>query len=564
MSLRGRLWAITLLVMSALTVLLAIVLVDGRAQLMQAKQEKLRNLVETTHGVLAHFEQAAREGRMSKDEAQKGAMAAIGGMRYDKSEYFWIQDTAKPYPRMIMHPTVPALDGKVLDAERFNKATATQDEPDGARQSLDRKNLFVAMTAITDKAGHGYVEYLWPKPKVGGGVTEELFPKLSYVKKFEPWGWVVGSGVYIDDVDNAFYQTAKRFALWVLLIGAIIVIPLRQLRRGLMRLLGGEPSEAVSAARSIAAGDLRQAIETRPGDETSLLAAMRDMQISLRTVISDVTGQAAQLSGHAEMLMYEAEQLASRSASHSDATQEMAQAVECMTGSIGTIAQGANDANVVALEADTLAENGGRVIQQVTVEIGHLSASVQASSTTIHELERYANEISSIVNTIKEIADQTNLLALNAAIEAARAGDQGRGFAVVADEVRKLAERTTGSTTEIAAMITRIQDSTHEAVERMKLGEQRATEGVVLANRAGDSIAGIRANAQRVTQAVTAITEAIREQSAVSGEISGRVEHIARITEEAAEEVSRTATAARELEEMSRTLHQSVGRFELG
>jgi methyl-accepting chemotaxis protein len=287
------------------------------------------------------------------------------------------------------------------------------------------------------------------------------------------------------------------------------------------------------------------------------------MQDGLRTMISDVTGQAAQLSGNAEMLMYEAEQLAARSESQNQATQDMAHAVELMSSSIGGIAQSARDANGVALEADSLAEGGGTVIRQVAQEINRLSSTVRTSSTKIQELERHSNEITSIVNTIKEIADQTNLLALNAAIEAARAGEQGRGFTVVADEVRKLAERTTASTAEIATMISRIQAGTHDAVASMTLGEQNAAEGVVLAGRAGDSIGQIRASAQRVTQAVTAITESIREQSTASGEIADRVEHIAQITDEASQEVARTASAARELEEMSRALHQSVARFQL-
>jgi len=560
--LRARLVAVTVLAMSALLVLFAVVLFDSRADLMNSKQEKLRNLVESAHGVLAHFEEAERSGLLARADAQKAAVAAIKAMRYDKTEYFWINDFGKPVPKMVMHPTVPALDGKTLDAERFNKATLAQEGTDGARRSLDHKNLFVAFNDVVERAGHGYVEYLWPKPKVGGGVTDELFLKLSYVKKFDAWGWVIGSGIYIDDVERAFKQTALEFLAWGLAIGGLIAVPLLLLGRSLSRLLGGEPQEAVDAACRIAGGDLAGTIEPGSNPE-SLMSVMADMQQGLRTMIAEVNGRASQLAGSAQSMMDAAETISTRSKAQSDASQDIAAAVEEMTASIEQIAQNTADAHRIASGAGALADAGGSVIQEASGEIHRLSEAVHASSAQIQELERHANDITSIVNTIKEIADQTNLLALNAAIEAARAGEQGRGFAVVADEVRKLSERTSASTSEIASMIARIQSGTHEAVASMTEGEAQAQEGVALATRAGDSIAQIRDSAQRVTDVVTAISGSISQQSAASNEISSRVSRIAQMTEDGAEEAMRTLAAARELQEMSQTLHSSVDRFRL-
>ena len=132
----------------------------------------------------------------SIEQAQKEASDHIRKLRYEKKEYIWINDLGKPVPKMIMHPTVPALDGKVLDDAKFNKATKSVDGLNGETRKLDNKNLFVAFNEVVERAGKGFVNYEWPKPKEGGGTTTELYTKLSYVQKYEPWGWVIGSGIY--------------------------------------------------------------------------------------------------------------------------------------------------------------------------------------------------------------------------------------------------------------------------------------------------------------------------------------------------------------------------------
>jgi methyl-accepting chemotaxis protein len=194
----------------------------------------------------------------------------------------------------------------------------------------------------------------------------------------------------------------------------------------------------------------------------------------------------------------------------------------------------------------------------------NISEAVQSSSAIIEDLGRQSDQITSIVNTIKEIADQTNLLALNAAIEAARAGEQGRGFAVVADEVRKLAERTTLSTAEIAGMVGKIQNGTRNAVSSMETGVVQAGKGVDLASQAGTSITEIRDGSVRVMEVVNSISDSIREQGTVSSEIAKNIERIAQMSEESANAIQNTTNAARHLQQLSSGLHNSVSRFKLG
>jgi methyl-accepting chemotaxis protein len=561
MSLRGKLMALSAATIAALILLFAVSLNSEKTQLIHDRQEKLRNLVETAHATVAHFEKQAKEGKLSADDAKTAAMNSLRDVRYDKVEYFWINDLGKPAPKMIMHPTVPALEGKVLDAERFNKATSMQAGTDGAVTTVNGKNLFVAFVEIVDAAGHGYVGYQWPRPKAGGGTTEELYPKLSYVKKFEPWGWVIGSGIYIDDVDALFREQATRFLAWGIGIGGFIAFALFFVGRNIVNTLGGDPHYAAAITKRIASGDLSANVQCAPGDTTSLLAGMKEMQEMLRKMISEIISGAERLESASGELLSASEEVASRSRQQSESASAMAAAVEEMTVSIDQVSHNAGEAHGISQEAGAVSERGTVIIQNAAEEMRKISEAVHSSSKIIEELGQQSDQITSIVNTIREIADQTNLLALNAAIEAARAGEQGRGFAVVADEVRKLAERTSLSTTEIAGMVGKIQNGTKSAVASMEAGVGQATRGVDLANEAGQSIVSIRDGALRVVAVVNDISSSIREQSTTSSEIARNIEQIAQMSEESSQAVQNTTEAARRLQELSASLHTAVSRF---
>jgi len=539
MSLRAKLRILTVATILSLCVLFAVLLSNERSQLLSDRQEKVRNLVEVVQTTIGHFAQQASEGKISADEAKKLAIETVRSMRYDDSNYFWINDLNAV---IVMHPIKPELDGQ--DLSQFQDKNGTR--------------IFFESSAAVKAHGSGFVNYVWPK----AGFKEDV-PKISYVKGFEPWGWVIGSGIYVDDVDALFLHNALQFMVWGLLIGGLIAISLMLVSRNVLRTLGGDPQEALAVTQRIATGDLTSDIACAPGDTGSVMAGMQAMQNTLRQMIENIVSGAEQLSSASEQLLHASEEVAKRSEQQSESASSMAAAVEEMTVSINHVAENAHDAHSISVQAGDQAGQGEKVIQSAVAEMNKIAEAVHSSSTVIEDLEAKSSQISSIVNTIREIADQTNLLALNAAIEAARAGEQGRGFAVVADEVRKLAERTSRSTSEISEMVERIQTGTRNAVGSMNTGVKQATTGVDLADQAGKSIAEIRDGALRLMRMVTNISDSIREQSTVSSDIARSVEHIARMSEESAVAVQSSTLAARHLQQLSKTLHSSVGRFKL-
>jgi methyl-accepting chemotaxis protein len=327
--------------------------------------------------------------------------------------------------------------------------------------------------------------------------------------------------------------------------------------------LGGEVFEAGDIAREIAGGNLAVAIAPRSGDSSSLLASLASMRDKLRTMASDIQTSAQRVTDTAHKVSRAAADVAKASASQSDATGSAAAAVEQLTVSIDHLSRNAEDANGYSQRASELSANGETVIRGAGAEMDKIAQSVQSSSTIIAELEQRSNEISAVVNVIREIADQTNLLALNAAIEAARAGEQGRGFAVVADEVRKLAERTSTSTQEIAVTVGKIQQGTQAAVQSMLSGVDQVRSGTEMAEVAGHSIGEIHSGAARVVDAVNDISAALKEQSAASNDIARSIEKIAQMVASNNNAAENVAAAAMEMQDLADGLSASVKFFRL-
>ena len=309
-------------------------------------------------------------------------------------------------------------------------------------------------------------------------------------------------------------------------------------------------------------GDLTRRLAVRGEDEIGAVAhAFNGFMDKLQAIIVEVKSSTEQLLATASSLAGVSDRVAANSQVQSQEAYSMATQVEILTYTLDGLASQAESVQQVSVDSNDHSARGGEVIHAAATEMGRISDTVQESSRIIQDLGQQSDQISQIVNVIKEIADQTNLLALNAAIEAARAGEQGRGFAVVADEVRKLAERTSNSTQEITAMIEKIQTGTRLAIQSMDGGVRRVGAGAELAHQAGEAINLIRSGVEQVVGAVSEIAASLKEQAQSNSENAHKVESIARLSEENSNAFQETARTIQHIDDLARNLGNLVGRF---
>ena len=533
---------IFLLVAASLLGLLSLMVISAmqmKADLLEGRRGQIKSVVETAYSSLVSIQAQEAAGTLSREAAQKAAVDVIGQMRYGgadgRAEYVYIH----------------RLDG--VTVFHVKPAMIGVDNREKIKDGQGRYTL-KDMIASLSNADAAFVDTEFPRP---GGQTP--VPKLQYVKKFEPWGWLIGTGVYMDDVDAAVKEVlAVNLGIGFAILAIVAALGFF-IARGVLRQVGGEPSEAISIMSRAAAGDLTVVVASAPTG--SMLASLGTMVGSIRRMVSDIAHNATVLTNGAESINTSSREVSMASQRQADATQSVAAAIEEMTVSINHISDSARSSQEDSTTSVKLSEEGHDKVELASREIQEIEISVGSASERIRKLEEHAEQISSIVGVIKEIADQTNLLALNAAIEAARAGETGRGFAVVADEVRKLAERTTAATVEIGTMIKGIQKDTGDAVSAMNESLPLVEAGVRAATGAADALTKIKSGAQATLVRIREVADSTKEQSMATDNIAQRVEEIASMVEETSAAMKANADTAVEMEKVARELNTLVGHF---
>jgi len=531
-----RLWLILLVAIVMLVFQGALLLRQIHTDLYAAKGEKTQHVVQSVAGILKHYHSLESSGGISREEAQAQAMEVIKGLRYDGQEYFWINDQT---PVMIMHPTNPKLDGQNLSGFK---------DPDG-------KALFNEMVAISKSQGAGQVNYRWPKPG-----SSEPVPKVSYVELFQPWGWIIGSGVYVDDVQAEFQAEALK----AIAIGAAIAILMVVLLLLIVRSITHPLQQAVSAMANIASGDgdLTRSLDTSGSDELTALARhFNAFTDKLRQVIRQSLDSAGELDKAANAL----DQVSGAAQQHSEQqSQQMelvATAINEVTYGVQDVAKNAEHASSEVHAAEEQAQQGLQNIDASLRQINQLSGTINQAVEVIQTLAEESTQIGSVLEVIRSIAEQTNLLALNAAIEAARAGEQGRGFAVVADEVRLLAQRTQKSTAEIQGMIERLQGNSEAAVKVINESSRASQQTIEQASQAGASLTLIANGLRNLTGLNASIASATLQQSHVVEDINQNVTQAASLAHNNALAAEQSSEAGRHLGQLAEQLNGLLGQF---
>ncbi|MEG1626546.1 MAG: methyl-accepting chemotaxis protein [Pseudomonas sp.] len=536
MSISRRLWLILVVAVVMLLTLGLLMLRQIHGDLYQAKAQKTQHVVETAAGILSYYQGLEAAGTLSREAAQQQALNTVRGLRYDQNDYFWINDLG---PKMIMHPANPKLDGQDLSGIR---------DPDGFA-------LFNEMVTLAKAQGAGIIDYRWPKP----GASEPV-EKTSYIQLFKPWGWVIGSGVYIDDMQNEFMRQLRDASLLGLGIALIMTLLVALIARSISRPL----QEAVDAMSMIASGesDLTRRLDTHGRDEVTQLGEhFNRFTGKLQGVIGQLQGAAHALRQSAVDVGSNANQAQQHSEQQSAQMEQVATAINEVTYAVQDVARNAEQASSEMRDAQQRASQGQQSIHGSLQQIDQLSGTIDEAVQVIQTLASQSTRIGSVLEVIRSIAEQTNLLALNAAIEAARAGEQGRGFAVVADEVRLLAQRTQQSTAEIQSMIEHLQGQSEAAVKAIDASSAASRQTIEQANEAGVSLDAISQALHNLTALNASIASATLQQSHVVEEINRNVTETADLSRQTATAAQQSSNAGVALNQLREQLDRLLGQF---
>ncbi len=537
--------------------------------LMQEKEKQTKDMVSIGLSVMERYYDLEVAGELTTEEAQEAAKDTIRSIRFGEQmkDYFWINDF-RPY--VIMHPFRPDLEG--ADASGIKDAEGLA--------------LFVEFAKVAQANGADYVPYYWQYYDEKERVEE----KLSYVATFEPWQWVVGTGVYINDVEEVSSARRNTNIIFIIIIAGVgllatyllanklIIRPIDQIKQIGRKMADGDFSIAVDGTflqRRDEIGQLGNEFVAIRNNMSEVLAVVKRGSCDVLQASDELSSSAEETTQATNTMSTIVQQIADGAETQVENSEQTSRAMEEMAMGITKVAESSTMIADATREMVMKSNDGKQAVNHAIEQMNNIERDTSITAEVITTLHNDSEQIGSFIKIIENISRQTNLLALNAAIEAARAGEAGRGFAVVADEIRNLADQTASSAQEIYTLVHKIQSNTGNAVEVMSNNQESVKMGlgvigqvdrlfadIILAvENIGREIQEMAAISEEMSAGAEQISASSSELTTIARNSSDSINSIAATAEEQLAAMEQISRAAQILSDMSDSLNGVISRF---
>lgn len=530
-----RIWLIVLITAIALVVGAISAALSVRTPLESGKKQLIEQMVQAAYGIVEH-NYSLIGSSFTEEQAKKKSLDAIANMRFGEDGYFWVNDTSGI---IVMHPVNPAINGKDIS---------------DIKDANGKKHMLEIIDVAKEK-GSGIITYAVKKPK-----TEEPFNKIVFIQYFKQWDWVIGTGSYTDDIDNAILDQLYTSAI---VNGGLLII-LILFSWMIIRSISSPLGVVVKTIDKISHGqiDLTQRLDETGSDEISEVNQnLNNLLETVRDVISEVNGSCSQLGDTSSSLIQASDKTDQEMNRQLKAVEYLVMAMNEMLETVHNVADNATRTAESATKANEDTKIGRDIVEITQQSSKDLLDLVEHSMGKARLLAEGTKDIGTVLDVINGVAEQTNLLALNAAIEAARAGDHGRGFSVVADEVRVLAQRTQDSTTQIMEIIERLEEGADGTISSLGQIEEKASKTAEDSIKANQALYGISDAVSSISDMNNQIASAAEEQSLTSQEINRHVIDIEEITKNTKAGLEKAKVAVRGVDEVTDKFQVLVSKF---
>jgi len=499
------------------------------------------------------------EKNLALFEAKENTKKTIKIMIYDNGKgYFWINDTTEPYPKMIMHPIIPELNGKILDDKKYNCA------------GKNNQNLFQAFLDVCKKNNEGFVTYMWPEPKEDGITTEDK-PKESYVKLFKEWGWIIGTGVYTDHIDKKIEQKKRESneqIFKIIIINIIIAIIITIINIVVIIIFVAKVLKPFQWMRSIVKevtnGDITKNIEIKSNDEVGELSKNFNYLINnFRQLLSEIKKSIMILTDSIQNLSVTSKEISTTSNQQAASIKEIVSTMEDSEKLSKSISAEINEVAKISNLTKDFVDKGFKYINKNLLQMDKIKKSNSQNIIGIKDLDDKIENIWEIVKIINDIADQTKIIAFNAELEATAAGEAGKNFQIVAGEIRRLADNIVYSTNEIKNMITEIQHSSNNLIDETENGTLKIKEGWQISIRLKELFKNILTSSEESAKSADHIASNINQQASSFEQILLTLKQISAGIDNFSLSIKSTAKTSEVINNMAEELNNIIIKYKV-